>query len=60
MKPKEDEANGDANHIANAEATDVCKGNFVKLSVEPDAKKYRISIPATKFQQTFEVKKPTP
>ena len=47
----------DADHIANAEATDTCKGNFVKLSVEPDAKKYTISIPATKFEQSFDVKK---
>ena len=33
------------------------EGNYIKMSVEPDGKKYTISIPSTKFEKTFETKK---
>jgi competence protein ComEC len=33
-----------------------CEGNYIKLSVEPDAKKYTVTVPATKHEQVFETK----
>ena len=47
----------DASHIANEPETDQCEGNYVKLSVDPAAKTYTVSIPATKLEQTFDVRK---
>jgi len=41
--------------IANAEKD--CKGNYIKLSVDPEGKTYTISIPATKHERTFDVRK---
>src|SRR5438105_4569913 len=40
--------------IANLEKESA--GNFVKLCVEPEARNYTISIPATKQQRIFEIK----
>ena len=33
-----------------------CEGNYIKLSVEPDGKKYTVTVPATKHEQAFETK----
>ena len=41
-------------YIANHEAE--CKGNFIKLSVEPDGKGYTVSIPAGGHERTFATK----
>ena len=42
-------------YIANPDAKE-CKGNYIKLSVAPDAKSYTVSVPATKHERTFTVK----
>jgi competence protein ComEC len=42
---------------ANVEDTPACKGNFVKLSVEPDGKTYALAIPATGHEAKFETRK---
>ena len=33
-----------------------CEGNYIKLSVEPDGKKYTVTVPSTKHEQVFETK----
>ena len=43
-----------AEYIANQE--EQCKGNYIKLSVAPDAKSYTVSIPANKHERTFKTK----
>jgi hypothetical protein len=40
-----------AAYIANEE--EECQGNFIQLSVEPDGKSYRVSIPAKQFSRRF-------
>ncbi len=40
-------------YIANLEAN--CEGNFIKLSVDPLASRYTVSIPARNHERTFEV-----
>lgn len=40
-------------YIANLEAN--CQGNFIKLSVDPSASRYTVSIPARGHERTFEV-----
>ena len=40
-----------AEYIANQE--EQCKGNYIKLSVAPDAKSYTVSIPANKHERTY-------
>jgi beta-lactamase superfamily II metal-dependent hydrolase len=42
-------------HIANIEKD--CKGNFVKMSVNPDGGSYTVSIPSNGFSQTFQTRK---
>ena len=41
-------------YIANQE--EQCKGNYIKLSVAPDAKSYTVSIPANKHERTYKTK----
>jgi hypothetical protein len=41
-------------YIANKE--EQCKGNYIKLSVAPDAKTYTVSIPANKHERTYKTK----
>lgn len=41
-------------YIANLKAN--CDGNYVKLTVAADGKKYTVSIPATKHEKVFETK----
>lgn len=48
------EANTSPERIANTEET--CSGNYLRLSVEPNGKKYTVFNPATKHQQTFTTK----
>jgi beta-lactamase superfamily II metal-dependent hydrolase len=56
LKPGQDANNNpDAKYIANEKVD--CDGNFVKLSVDPEAKTFTVSIPASKFERTFDVKK---
>jgi competence protein ComEC len=58
LKPGQDQNNvADPKCIANDKGTDQCEGNFVKLSADPQAKTYTVSIPATKLERTFEVRK---
>ncbi len=40
--------------IANLEEN--CQGNFIKLSVDPPARNYTVSIPARGHERTFAVK----
>jgi beta-lactamase superfamily II metal-dependent hydrolase len=43
----------DAAYIANEQEN--CDGNYVKLSVDPTAKTYTLTIPATKHERTYQV-----
>lgn len=45
-------------YIANKEKE--CQGNYVKLSVAPDAKSYTVSIPANSHSRTFQTKERQP
>jgi competence protein ComEC len=40
-------------YIANHKAAEACEGNYVKLSVAPDAKSYTVSIPANRHERTY-------
>ena len=56
LKPGQDQNNvADAQYIANEKLD--CDGNFVKLSVDPAAKTFTVSIAANKHERTFEVRK---
>ena len=55
LRPDGDVNNTAEDHIANLEKE--CKGNLVKLSVNPNGEAYTVAIPATEFQQTFETRK---
>jgi beta-lactamase superfamily II metal-dependent hydrolase len=48
------DSNTSPERIANAE--EKCAGNYVKLSVDPNGKKYTVSVPATGHEQTFTTK----
>jgi competence protein ComEC len=39
-----------------ANQNETCEGNHVKLSVEPDGKKYALAVPATKHEKTYETR----
>lgn len=55
VRPGEEHANTDAALIANA--TEGCEGNYIKLSVAPDAQTYRVTIPATGHSGVFATKR---
>lgn len=46
--------NTNEKYIANLKEN--CQANYIKLTVMPDGKKYTVSIPATKHEQTFSTK----
>jgi hypothetical protein len=46
--------NTDEKYIANLR--EQCDGNYIKLTVQPNGKKYTVSIPATKHERTFSTK----
>jgi hypothetical protein len=43
----------DPAYVANEQ--EQCEGHYVKLSVDPAAKTYTVTVPATKHERTFEV-----
>jgi beta-lactamase superfamily II metal-dependent hydrolase len=47
-------ANTDSAYIANAEKE--CKANFIKLSVDPSAASYTVSVPSTGHSRTYPVR----
>ena len=53
---------GDVNNVADktciANEDEKCDGNWVKLSVDPAAKTYTVTIPATKHEKIYEVLTP--
>jgi len=51
VKPGEEHANTADELIANLD--EACQGNYIKMSVAPDAKSYTLSIPATGHTHTF-------
>jgi hypothetical protein len=56
LKPGQEKSNvADPQYIANEKED--CDGNFVKLSVDPAAKTFTVSIPANQHQRTFEIHK---
>jgi competence protein ComEC len=48
------ELNTDPKLTANLDEN--CQGNHIKLSVEPDGKKYALSVPSTQHEQTYETR----
>ena len=46
--------NAPADFIANEE--EACRGNFIKLSVDPTAKSYTVTIPAKQISRTYRVR----
>jgi hypothetical protein len=48
------EANTTPEKIANTE--EKCAGNYLKLSVEPNGKKYTVANPSTKHEKTYATK----
>jgi len=56
LRPDGDVNNTSPEYTANAEQE--CKGNYVKLSVAGDGSSYTVSIPATKFEKTYHVRRP--
>ncbi|MDX1947511.1 MAG: MBL fold metallo-hydrolase [Pirellulaceae bacterium] len=54
LRPDGATANVSDEYIANLEKE--CKGNYIKLSVAPEAKSYTVSIPANGHERTFETK----
>jgi len=40
-------------YIANFQEAEQCQGNYIKLSVAPNSKKYTVEIPATKHSKTY-------
>jgi hypothetical protein len=56
LRPDGNVNNTEPQFIANAEKTATCQGNLIHLSVDADAKHYTVSIPATKFEQSYETK----
>jgi hypothetical protein len=56
LRPDGDVNNVETRFIANLEKN--CEGNLVHMAVSPDAKRYVVSIPASKVEQTYETKTP--
>ena len=54
VRPGEESSNTAPELIANPDED--CAGNYIKLSVAPDAQSYRVSIPATGHTRTFATK----
>jgi hypothetical protein len=54
LRPDGDVNNAPEDHIANLPKE--CEGNFVKLAVDGDAKKYTVSIPANGTSENFETR----
>jgi competence protein ComEC len=52
-------ADGNVNNVSDpayiANERDPCEGHYVKLSVDPEAKTYTVSLPATKHERTYPV-----
>ncbi len=42
-------------HIANHTPSNSCEGNFIRLSVAPDAASYRVDVPSTGVSESFQV-----
>jgi competence protein ComEC len=58
LRPDGDVNNVEEKFIANLDKN--CAGNLVHLAVRPDARQYVVSIPATKFEQSFETRSERP
>jgi competence protein ComEC len=54
LRPDGATSNVKDEYIANKERE--CQGNYIKLSVSPDAKSYTVSIPANSHSRTFETR----
>lgn len=54
LRPDGDKVNVPDEFIANAAKE--CQGNYVRCAVEPNAKAYTFTVPATKHEQRFETK----
>ncbi len=50
---KNSEGNTVDEYIANLD--EKCEGNFIRLSADPDAKNFTVSIPAKKFEKTYPI-----
>lgn len=55
IRPDGDKINVEAEYIANEDEN--CQGNYVKLSVDPAAKTYTVSVPSTKHEKTYTIQK---
>ena len=55
LRPDGDTINVDREFIANEE--EKCDGNYVKISVDPTARTYTVSVPATRHEKTYAVRK---
>jgi competence protein ComEC len=53
LRPNEEKVNVPDEFIANKEKD--CQGNYIRCVVEPDAKAYTVSVPATKHEQKYDV-----
>jgi len=53
IRPDGDKINVEREYIANEE--EKCEGNFVKVSVDPTAKTYTVTVPATKHEKIYAV-----
>ncbi|MBP85345.1 MAG: hypothetical protein CMJ64_01295 [Planctomycetaceae bacterium] len=56
LRPDGSVNNVAAEFIANQKATEECDGHYIKLSVAPDSKSYRVSIPSSGHEKTFKTK----
>ena len=54
VRPDGDVTNVSSEFIANED--EKCDGNYVKLSVDPGAKRYAVSVPATKHEKVYDVR----
>jgi hypothetical protein len=58
LRPDGNVNNVAAEFIANQDRK--CEGNLIHLAVSADAKQYTVSIPATKFEQSYSTKPAVP
>ncbi len=54
IRPDGDKINVGAEYIANED--EKCEGNYVKLSVDPTATSYTVTVPSTKHEKTYAVR----